>query len=857
MVGLVIVSHSAKLAAGVAELARGMAGPHVPLAATGGLDLPDRPLGTDAALVQQAIAQVYSEDGVLVLMDLGSAVLSAEMALDLFPPEQRAHVLLCEAPLVEGALAAAVQARLGSPLEQVAAEARGALAAKAAQLGAPTTLTPSSPLPSLEDGPELSVQLTIPNRLGLHARPAARFVQTANQYQADVRLRDLTTGRGPANAKSINAVATLGVRQGHQIELIAAGPDAEAALAALRQLADDNFGDKDDEGLATKDEPPPLRHGPQPETSRAGGKRRRSDKLQPDSSLRLHPSSFLKGLPASPGIAIGPARLFRPTAANIPAHTIANPQKEWDALLKAIEQTRVQIRALRAAVARRADRYSAEIFDAHLLFLDDEALREPARRAIFDDHLNAAAAWQRATEQVAAEYRALDDEYLRARAADVTSVGQQVIGNVLGQGATTPALTQAGILVAPDLTPADTARLDPALVLGICTAFGGSTSHSAILARNFGIPAVVGLGESLLALAEGTPLVVDGEAGEVYPDPDPALVAEYTRRADAARRAREQARALSATPAITRDGRRIEVVANIGSPADARAAVAAGAEGVGLFRTEFLFLDRQTAPDEEEQYTAYRAVAQIMGERPIIVRTLDAGGDKPLPYLDLGAEANPFLGFRAVRVCLARPGFFKTQLRAIVRVAAEFPVKVMFPMIATLDEWRAARALLAEARAEVQQRGQAVPDRIETGIMVEIPAAALRARRFAAEVDFFSIGTNDLTQYTLAAERGNARVAALADAFQPAVLQLIQSVVEAAHAQGKWVGVCGEMGGEPLAVPLLVGLGVDELSMNAPAIPQAKQIIRAVDYGEARQLAEAALGLESAEAVRKMLNAER
>ncbi len=830
VVGLVIVSHSAKLAEGVAELARGMAGSDVPLAATGGLDLPDRPLGTDVNLVQQAIEQVYSDDGVLVLMDLGSAVLSAEMALDAIPPERRARIMLCEAPLVEGALAAAVQARLGSALEQVALEARQALVAKAAHLGAPV---PTPPPFSAEEGAGTGRELRIlvRNRLGLHARPAARFVQTAGRFQATIAMRNLTNARGPVSARSINAVTTLDVRQGHEIQLIATGPDAEAALAALQSLAGANFGDEDGEGWQAIDE------------GRTGV-----------DTTRIAPAggSSLQGLPASPGIVIGPARFLRPFVPDIPAYSIADPQSEWETLLAALQKTRSQIRATHDTVARRADRYTAAIFEAHLLFLDDDALRDPARRAIFDERLNAAAAWQHATDRVAAEYRALSDEYLRARAADVIDVGRQVVANLTNVVASAPIIAEAGIVIASDLTASDTVRLDPALALGICTALGGPTSHSAILARNFGIPAVVGLGEHILGVAEGDALIVDGNTGQVYLHPGPELAAEYTRRAEAARAAWVTAHAASAAPAITQDGRRIEVAANIGSPDDARAAANAGAEGVGLFRTEFLFLERPTAPGEDEQYTAYRAAAQALGNRPLIIRTLDVGGDKPLPYLDLGAEANPFLGWRAIRVCLARPDFFKAQLRALVRLAAEFPVKVMFPMIATLAEWRAARALLAEARAEVRERGQAAPERIETGIMVEIPSAALRAAQFAAEVDFFSIGTNDLTQYTLAAERGNARVAALADAFHPAVLQLIQTVVDAAHEQGKWVGVCGEMAGEPLAVPLLVGLGVDELSMNAPAIPQVKQIIRSLNSAQARELAQTALRQETAEDVRKL-----
>jgi len=828
MVGIVIVSHSARLADGVLELARGMAGPEAPIAVAGGLDLPDQPLGTDAALIARAIEQVYSDAGVLVLMDLGSAILSAETALELLPEDKRAHVKLCEAPLVEGALVAAVQARLGSPLEQIASEARAALAAKQSHFGAssaPPTPTPTQ-TPATE--PTRELQLTVQNRLGLHARPAARLVLTAGRFQSEISVINLATGRGPASAKSINAITTLGVRQGHAIRITAFGPDAEAALAALQKLADENFGDVEENH---KDE--------------GGGM-----KEETTVSSFIPPPSALRGLAASPGLALGLARRLRAHASKVDAHRVDDPQREWEALLAAIEVTRAEIRKLLETVARRANRTAADIFEAHLLFLDDEALREPARRLVFEQHLNAAAAWQSATEAMAAQYQALEDDYLRARAVDVHDVGKQVVQHVLG-AASAPAMTEPGILVALDLTPADTANLDTRLVLGIATALGGPTSHSAILARSFGIPAVVGLGRSVLDLAEGTPLILDGEHGYIVPNPEAALAAEFTQRLEAARTAAAGALAASAAPAYTRDGRRIEVAANIGLARDARAAVEAGAEGVGLFRTEFLFLDRQTAPDEDEQYAAYRAAAEVLGrERPLVIRTLDVGGDKPLPYIDMGQEANPFLGWRAIRLCLARPDFFKVQLRAVVRVAAEFNVKVMFPMIATLAEFRAAKALLTEACEEVKGRGLSAPDHLDVGIMVEIPAAALRAQQFAAEVDFFSIGTNDLTQYTLAAERGNARVAELADAFQPAVLELIRQTADAAHAHGKWVGVCGEMAGDPRAIPLLVGLGITELSMSAPAIPRAKQIIRELEYEAVRARALAALKLETAEAVR-------
>jgi phosphocarrier protein FPr len=829
MVGLVIVTHSATLAQGVAELVRGIPGPAVPLAVAGGLDLPDRPLGTDAYRVQSAIAQVYSEDGVLVLMDLGSAVLSAEMALDAVVPDKRARIILCEAPLVEGAVAAAVQAQLGGSLGQVADGARAALEPKILQLSPaapqPRSRTSEEKLCSAEQHREL--RLTVQPRLGLHLRPAARFVQTATRFRADIRVANVTTARGPVSAQSINGLMNLAVRQGHEILVTASGPEAEAGLAALQALAEANFGDEDQAPT------------PAPEECRAP--------VEPPHS------SFLQGLPASPGIATGLARRFRSPTPTIPAHAASNPRAEWEALCAAIEKTRLQIQAARDAVVRRAGVAAAAILDAHLLCLDDSALRDPTRRAILEEQCNAAAAWQRAIEAMAANYGALNDAYLRVRAGDVTEVGRQVLLNLLGETACGPLLVEAGVVVAPDLTAAETARLDPELARGICTAFGGPTSHAAILARSLGIPAVVGVGEPILTLAEGTPLIVDGDAGRVWPNPDPGLAADCHHRAEAARLAQAQARAAAAGRAATRDGRQVQVLANIGSPAGARAAMDAGAEGVGLFRTEFLFLNRQTPPDEDEQFAAYRTTAETLGGRPLIIRTLDVGGDKPLPYLDLGAEANPFLGWRAIRLCLDRPSFFKKQLRAIVRVAAAFPVKIMFPMIATLAEWRKAREILEEARAEVERHTGPVPTKIEVGIMVEIPATALRATRFADEVDFFSVGTNDLAQYTFAAERGNPHVAKLADGFQPAVLQLIQMVVDAAHAHGKRVSVCGELAGDPLAVPLLVGLGVDELSMNAPAIPRAKQIIRSLDYAAVHRLASCVMEMDTPEDVRERI----
>ena len=373
------------------------------------------------------------------------------------------------------------------------------------------------------------------------------------------------------------------------------------------------------------------------------------------------------------------------------------------------------------------------------------------------------------------------------------------------------------------------------------------------MARGLGLPAIVGAGPDVLRVPDGVTLVLNGGDGKLLVEPDEGTVAGYRARQVAAVTVLAKARERAHDPAVTRDGHRVEVVANIGNVGGAQAALEAGAEGVGLLRTEFLYLERTRLPDEEEQYGAYRAIVDTFGDLPVILRTLDIGGDKELPYLDLPHEMNPFLGVRAIRLCLARPKLFRPQLRAALRAGAGRNLKLMFPMVATVAEVREARAMLEQCRAELLAEGQAVAEEMEVGIMVEIPAAALMADHLATEVDFFSIGTNDLSQYTMAADRTNAELAPLASGFQPAVLRLVRDVIAAAHAQGKWVGLCGELAGEPLALPILLGLGLDEFSMNPPAIPLAKQIMRALTLDEAREVAQAALELHSSDAVQALV----
>ncbi|MCL4265102.1 MAG: phosphoenolpyruvate--protein phosphotransferase [Anaerolineae bacterium] len=819
MVSIVIVSHSKQLAAGVVELASQMVQGQVALAAAGGSDNPDNPIGTDAMQILAAIDSVYSEDGVVVLMDLGSAILSTEMAVEFLPLEQRANVHLCAAPLVEGAIAAVVQAAAGSPVTAVIREAMTALLPKHSQLGVvDDQLSLVTGQLSLVTGQSVSVELAIQNKLGLHARPAARFVSTAGQFQADITVQK---GTLTASAKSMNQVATLGARQGETVTVTAVGPDAAAAITALKALAADNFGDKDEEMAAT------TAVAPAP-----GG---------------------LGGIAASPGIAIGPAFHYRVAPPPVTAHQVADVAAEWRRLDTAVAIALVEIQELYAAARQQMGASEADIFQAHQLMLQDPALHQDARQRITRQQLNAAAAWQQAIDAVAAAYEAIPDEVMRARAADVRDVGQRVLRHLTGVARPSLSFPAPVILLAAELTPSDTAQLDPAQVLGIVTARGGATSHSAILARGLGIPAVVGAGDWVAQVKGGQVVALDGRTGQLWLKPNKSTLADLQRQRDTWQQERQAARAAAQEPAQTADGRRLEIGANIGAPQETAIALQFGAEGVGLFRTEFLFLDREAPPDEEEQVAAYVTAAEGLAGRPMIIRTLDVGGDKPLPYLDLGREENPFLGWRGIRFCLETPHIFRPQLRAILRASHGHPIKLMFPMVSTLAEVRAAKAILAEIQAELQQANIPYAADMEVGIMIEVPAAVAIADQLAREVDFFSIGTNDLTQYVMAADRGNARVAALANALHPAVLRLVKQTVQAGHAAGIWVGMCGELASNALATPLLVGLGLDELSMATPAIPAVKTAVRATTVTQAEALAEKALGLESGTAVTELL----
>ncbi|MBI3287649.1 MAG: phosphoenolpyruvate--protein phosphotransferase [Chloroflexi bacterium] len=563
----------------------------------------------------------------------------------------------------------------------------------------------------------------------------------------------------------------------------------------------------------------------------------------------------LRGIPASPGIALGPALIYQPPTLQVERRHIQDPGAEGERFTQAVVRAKAAIADLQAQATARLGPGEAAIFEAHRLFLEDPVLLDKVRQRIAE-RVNAEAALLDALEGYAQALASLPDETFRQRAADVRAVGERVLRELMpaNWGPAQLGLNSPRIVVARDLTPADTIQMDPSQILGLVTALGGPTSHAAILARGLGIPAVMGLGEEALAeISSSGELVLDGTEGVVLIDADAATREPYLRQRERFIADREQHRAEALLPAQTRDGRRIEIGANVGDVESAVEALSWGADGIGLLRSEFLYLRSELPPSEAEQVQAYREITKAWGERPMVIRTLDIGADKPLPWLRLGQEANPFLGTRGLRLSLQYPHLLKTQLRAILRIGAGYNVKIMFPMVATIEEMREAKRILAEARQELQREDLPIVEDLEVGIMVEVPSAALMAAELAAEADFFSLGTNDLVQYLFACDRTNPRVIDLYQPLHPAVLRLIRTTVEGARAHGRWVGLCGELAGVPEAIPILVGLGLDELSMNPPSIPQAKAIVRSLSYVEAQSLAERALQLSSELEVRGLI----
>ncbi|NNB69258.1 phosphoenolpyruvate--protein phosphotransferase [Pseudomonas fluorescens] len=663
-----------------------------------------------------------------------------------------------------------------------------------------------------EGDARFSKPLTLPNTNGLHARPAAVFAQAAKGFSSSIYLHKQTQS---ANAKSLVAIMALQTVQGDTLQVSAAGDDAEAAIAALVALLAQGCG----EAIAAPAE--------------------EVEAVEPVSSATL-----LRGVCASPGSAFGQVVQVAEPELQI-AEEGAGEATEQAVLARGLLAASEALQALQAKAAGSAQ---AEIFRAHQELLEDPTLLEQAH-ALLANGKSAAFAWNRATVNTATLFHGLGNALLAERAADLADVGQRVLKLILGVEERAWDLPEQAILIAEQLTPSQTASLDTRKVLGFVTVGGGATSHVAILARALGLPAICGVPVQVLTLANGKQVLLDADKGELHLDPDLAEIEQLqaARHQQVLRRQREVAQA--ALPATTRDGHHVEVTANVASLQEVEQALSLGGEGVGLLRSEFLYLDRNRAPSPEEQAGTYSAIARALGtERNLVVRTLDVGGDKPLAYVPMESETNPFLGLRGIRLCLERPALLREQFRAILASAGLARLHIMLPMVSLLSELHLARKILQE-----EALAMGLSELPKLGIMIEVPAAALMADVFAPHVDFFSIGTNDLTQYTLAMDRDHPRLASQADSFHPSVLRLIATTVKAAHAHGKWVGVCGALASEALAVPVLLGLGVDELSVSVPLIPTIKATVRELDLADCQIIARQVLGLEEAAQVREAL----
>ena len=670
-----------------------------------------------------------------------------------------------------------------------------------------------------------SEAIVIPNASGLHARPAAVLANLAKSFASTITLQ---MGDRQANARSITAIMALDVPQGAKVQVVARGLDARAAVEKLARVLADGCGD---EGCVP---------APAPATTTAPRLSAPPPRRQPTDP------NLLIGVAASPGLAVGEVFQVRRMEIDV-AEPGAGVDAERRGLAAALAAAHGQLAALRAQLHAKADPAKAAIFAAHEELISDPDLLEIAESAIAKGK-SAGFAWKKAVATHADRLAALRNELLAQRANDLRDVGQRVLSLLTGVDVRPPAYPPNSVLIAEDLTPSDTAALDRSRVSGICTTRGGATSHVAILARSLEIPALAGVDPAVLEVPDGTVVILDANDGTLRLHASSADVAVIRRAQERSELRRRENAARALEPAITLDGRRIEVLANIGGLEDATRIAGLGGEGVGLLRSEFLFLGRRDAPTEEEQFETYKAIAEALGPgRPLIIRTLDVGGDKPLAYLPIPKEDNPFLGERGVRVGLDRPEILRTQLRAILRAAAFGKVSVMFPMIATLNELRDVKAMLGEEAASL-----GVPP-VAAGIMVEVPATAIMAAQFAREANFFSIGTNDLTQYTLAMDRGHPKLAPQVDGLSPAVLRLIAHTVRGAQPLGRRIGVCGAIASDPGAVPILLGIGVDELSVSLPAIPAVKAQIRGLRLDECQRLAERALAAESAQEVRALV----
>ncbi len=794
------------------------------------------PAYIDSLLRRETVANTFLGHGVAIphgmiedrhlIRETGIAILQLPQGVE-WNPGQRVHLVIAIAAQSDEHIA--LLRRLTRLLQDEArlaqlfttGNAQDLIAALDDSAAAPAT--PAAPATDLAHS--ASWQLNYPN--GLHARPARAWSEQARRFAATVQVRN---GNDVADAKNLISLLQLGAEHGHTLQLSTDGPDAEAALQAMLAIANQLTTQEVADAQAA---------------AKAAAKANRQHWQAPGKLLAL------RGISASPGLVIGQARVLKAQHIDVP-DVPGTLGYDGDLLETALSATRSELQALADDTSRRLGKTEGGIFLAQAELLSDTDLITLTCQLMVEGH-GVAWAWHEAVQRMADRLGALGNPLLAARAADLRDAGRRVLAKLapdLALEAGKGAQHSNEVLIAADLAPSDTATLDPKQTLALITAQGGPTSHTAILARTLDLPAVVAAGSAVLDIQDGTTLIVDGDSGTVYLNAGEADLASARQWQQAQRDKLLQATREAQQPARTADGHQVEVAANVNRPEQVAAALQAGAEGVGLMRTEFLFLERDSAPDEEEQYQTYRAMLAALDGRPLVIRTLDIGGDKQVPYLNLPHEENPFLGVRGVRLLLRRPDLMLPQLRALYRAAAHGQLSIMFPMVSTLAEVKLLRAQCEQVRAELN--APVVP----LGIMVEVPAAATMADRLAEHVDFFSVGTNDLTQYVLAIDRQHPELAAEADSLHPAVLRLIAQTVAGAQAHGRWVGVCGGMAGDPLGAAILTGLGVAELSMSPRDIPAAKASVRAASLAALQQLAQAALACDSAAEVRALQGAQ-
>jgi phosphoenolpyruvate-protein phosphotransferase/dihydroxyacetone kinase phosphotransfer subunit len=825
MVALVLVSHSRRLAEAARELILQMTGPDFPVVVASGVGDNFDELGTDAVHISDVLQKLSRPEGILVLMDLGSAVLSAQTALELLG-SNTTPIRLCSAPFVEGAVAAAVSAHAGCTLAEVAREAERGLAAKQQQVGEaiPQRQAPEPQSTTAAPGVNAELVLTIENAHGLHARPAAALVRTASRFTSDIAISNLASGTGPVTARSLTSLALLQVRKGDRILVACTGGDRDAALQAIRELADAGFGEPLEAPAAIAPVPVPSKR---------------------------NTASQTQGFPGSDGIAIGPLAFLPMEELPPDDEPIGEPAAELAKLTAAMRLAGDEL--LQASTQPSAGTTGGNaILQAQALVLADPILIGKLQSLLESRHISAPRAWAEVTGDLASQYRAMGDPYMRERATDVLDIARRVLRRMTSGEVQGPIqLAQPSILMVEELLPSEAVACEPATVLGVIAAKGSATSHSAIILRTLGIPMVVGatsIGEGDI----GKLAAMDGSTGEFWIDPDSQTIARLEIAKQVETQRKSVVSAAADQPSITLDGVRMEILAIVGNSNDAAVAAQSGAEGIGLLRTEFLFASRRDAPSEDEQVRALREIyVPISG--PIIVRTLDVGADKPLAFLPQNAERNPYLGVRGIRLSLHSSELFLTHLRAILRSGEGHNIWLMFPMISQLNEVEQALQLLEQAHNELEVN--AVPHLwpLKRGIMIEVPSAALLSEQFAQDLDFFSIGTNDLTQYTMAAERGNASVAELQDALSPAVLRLMHLLVDGASRHNRHVSVCGDAASDPLAAAIFAGLGVHSLSVRPKQVAEIKALFRDLRLSELKEIAGQALQCHEACGVRSLI----